>query len=162
MTTLSAVQKMQQACLKKCHDGLARYKNWTAQDCADAIYMLNPADFVQSSPATLPAQDKDASAGGQSKPTDISDCLREYAGNSGYSHNDYADTMRAAADEIERYYGGMMAWKQTAETKDRQFRDEVTARVNERIAARNAAPAGGQDKQDAIDAAMQAQNKGQA
>jgi len=49
------------------------------------------------------------------KPTDISARLREYADNNGYSHNDYADTMRAAADEIERYYGGMMAWKATVE-----------------------------------------------
>jgi len=35
------------------------------------------------------------------KPTDISKRLREYAGNNGYSHNDYADMMRDAADEIE-------------------------------------------------------------
>ncbi len=53
------------------------------------------------------------------KPTDISQRLREYAGNNGFSHNDYADTMRAAAEEIERYYGGMMAWKEAAEAKDR-------------------------------------------
>lgn len=52
------------------------------------------------------------------KPTDISQRLREYASNPGYSHSDYADTMRAAAEEIERYYGGMLAWKKTAEAKD--------------------------------------------
>jgi hypothetical protein len=52
--------------------------------------------------------------------TDISKQLREYAGNNGYSHNDYADTMRAAADEIDRYYGGMMNWKRTAEAKGRE------------------------------------------
>lgn len=33
---------------------------------------------------------------------DISKQLREYAANPGYSHNDYADTMLAAAAEIER------------------------------------------------------------
>lgn len=36
------------------------------------------------------------------KSSDISHCLREYARNSGYSHNDYADAMRIAADEIDR------------------------------------------------------------
>ena len=35
------------------------------------------------------------------EPTDISNQLREYAADSGYSHNDYADTMLAAASEIE-------------------------------------------------------------
>lgn len=34
--------------------------------------------------------------------TDLPKLLREYASNSGYSHNDYADIMRSAADEIER------------------------------------------------------------
>lgn len=53
--------------------------------------------------------------------TEISADLREYAGNPGYSHGDYADTMRKAADEIERYYGGMMNWKRAAEAKDAQF-----------------------------------------
>ena len=37
------------------------------------------------------------------QPTDLSKQLREYAADSGYSHNDYADTMLAAASEIERY-----------------------------------------------------------
>lgn len=53
-----------------------------------------------------------------SAPTDISAQLREYAGNPGYSHNDYADTMRQAADEIERYYGGMLARKKSAKKSD--------------------------------------------
>lgn len=68
-------------------------------------------------------------------PTDISKRLREYASNPGYSHNDYADTMRAAAEEIERYYGGMLAWKQTAEKKDRDWNAERMGRVNDRISA---------------------------
>jgi len=72
----------------------------------------------------------------QAQPTDISRRLREYAANNRYSHNDYADTMRQAADEIERYYGGMLAWKQTAEKKDRDWNEERMARVNDRIAAR--------------------------
>lgn len=74
------------------------------------------------------------------KPTDISKRLREYAGNSGYSHNDYADTMRAAADEIERYYGGMVAWKNTAEKKDSDWNAERMARVDDRIAGRQEGP----------------------
>jgi hypothetical protein len=41
-------------------------------------------------------------AGKMVQPTDISKQLREYAADSGYSHNDYADTMLAAALEIER------------------------------------------------------------
>lgn len=36
------------------------------------------------------------------QPTDLPKQLREYASDSGYSHNDYADTMLAAASEIER------------------------------------------------------------
>ncbi len=69
-------------------------------------------------------------------PTDISTRLREYAGNPGYSHGDYADTMRIAADECERFHGGMVAWKQTAQNKDRKLGEEMTARINDRIAAR--------------------------
>jgi hypothetical protein len=37
----------------------------------------------------------------------------------------------AAADEIERYYGGMLAWKKTAEKKDRDWNAERMARVND-------------------------------
>lgn len=47
--------------------------------------------------------------------------------------------MGEAADEIDRYYGGMLAWKQTAETKDRKLSEEIAARVDERVAARLAA-----------------------
>jgi hypothetical protein len=45
-----------------------------------------------------------------------------------------------AADEIDRYYGGMLAWKQTAEKKDRDWNAERMGRENDRIAARLAAP----------------------
>jgi hypothetical protein len=41
-----------------------------------------------------------------------------------------------AADEIDRYYSGMLAWKQTAEKKDRDWNNEHMARVNERCEAR--------------------------
>lgn len=63
----------------------------------------------------------------QGKPTDISIRLREYANDPSYIHAGfavYADTMRAAAGEIERYYGGMLAWKATAEAKDKQLAEK--------------------------------------
>lgn len=87
------------------------------------------------------AQPPAAGAQVGAKPTEISQRLREYAGNSGYSHNDYADTMRAAADEIERYYGGMLNWKKTAEDKDRalQFTIAPPPRIGELLAAAHGA-----------------------
>ncbi len=48
----------------------------------------------------------------------------------------HAKAMTDAADEIERYFCGMMAWKQTAETKDRKLSEELTKRVDERVAKR--------------------------
>lgn len=51
------------------------------------------------------------------KPTDISKRLRAYADERAIAAH-YADLMRVAADEIERYYGGMLNWKATAEAKD--------------------------------------------
>jgi hypothetical protein len=41
----------------------------------------------------------------QQAPTVISECLREYAANPGYSHSDYADSMISGAEEIEIAYG---------------------------------------------------------
>jgi hypothetical protein len=61
-----------------------------------------------------------------SAPTGISAQLREYAGNPGYSHNDYADVMRQAADECERFYGDMMNWKANAQAKDRIIAEQYT------------------------------------
>lgn len=76
-----------------------------------------------------------------SQPTDISRQLRKFAGDPGYIHGDYADVMRRAADECERFYGGMMAWKQTAEKKDADWNAERMGRVNDRITARKSPPA---------------------
>ena len=67
------------------------------------------------------------------KPTDLSKRLREYAAT-GKAHS--PKLLAQAADEIERYYGGMLAWKKSAETKDRDLSKERLARQNERIAAR--------------------------
>lgn len=53
-------------------------------------------------------------------PTEISERLRERA-TGGYTavRTEDGALMLKAADEIERYYGGMVAWKRTAEKKDR-------------------------------------------
>ncbi len=83
------------------------------------------------------------------KPTDISQRLREYASNSGYSHNDYADTMRVAADECERFYGGMVAWKETAQQKDRTIID-LRAKLADAVPGHGTAEQG-----DALNSAVQ-------
>lgn len=82
---------------------------------------------------------------GGAKPTDISTRLREYASNPGYSHNDYADVMRTAADECERFYGGMVAWKETAQQKDRSWSASIQEIVDKRLAALSAKPDGEHD-----------------
>lgn len=64
--------------------------------------------------------------------TDLSHRLRETADQ----QPGWKPLLTAAADEIERYYGGMMAWKQTAEKKDRDWNEERMARINERCAER--------------------------
>ena len=50
-------------------------------------------------PAPLP-EDSEKGAG-DDFPSDLPGQLREYASNSGYSHQDYADTMREAADALD-------------------------------------------------------------
>lgn len=62
----------------------------------------------------------------RSKPTDLSKKLRAH-----YEADTSRKLFLKAADEIERYYGGMMAWKQAAEEKD-------VAYVAARTASRNA------------------------
>lgn len=55
-------------------------------------------------------------------PTDISNRLRDVAtGGDQYYTNTANSLLRAAADEIERYYGGMMNWKWNAQHKDTQM-----------------------------------------
>lgn len=48
--------------------------------------------------ANLPADE----SGPEDFPSDLIGRLREYADNPGYSHNDYADTMRQAAEVLAR------------------------------------------------------------
>lgn len=85
--------------------------------------------------------------------TDLSNRLRETADQ----QPGWKPLLTAAADEIERYYGGMMAWKQTAEKKDRDWQAERMERVNERCAerAQQAAAPGALDEVQ-IDVAMHA------
>lgn len=96
--------------------------------------------FALRTLAAHPAPSSDAAL-----PTDISTKLREYASNPGYSHNDYADVMRTAADECERFYGGMVAWKETAQAKDRSWSKHVEEIVEKRLAAH---PANGAQAED--------------
>lgn len=70
-------------------------------------------------------------------PTDLSHRLRVTADQ----QPGWKPLLTAAADEIERYYGGMMAWKKTAEKKDADWNAERMGRVDDRIAASKAAPA---------------------
>ena len=62
------------------------------------------------------------------EPTDISKQLREYAADSGYSHNDYADTMLAAASEIERCAARLESYLR--ESKSQPAQEPVNKYVN--------------------------------
>jgi hypothetical protein len=75
-----------------------------------------------------------------SEPTDIAARLRARAAGS-IANQDDAKLMATAADECDRFYGGMMAWKKTAQKKDRDWNEERMARQNERCAARAGLPA---------------------
>lgn len=88
----------------------------------DSANFAAPASAIASPAAAVAA------------PTDLSQRLREkvYGG----THPDFKADILAAADEIERYYGGMMNWKANAQQKDRQM-----AEYREKIAALESAPA---------------------
>lgn len=70
--------------------------------------------------------------------TDLSKRLRETAKTPAAKMHLYSQIMCQAADEIDRYYNGMLAWKKTAEKKDADYREEVTRAVDARCAARAA------------------------
>lgn len=69
-------------------------------------------DYARATLAAAPVQAQEPR-----KTTDISKRLREWACERAIAAH-YADLMLVAADEIERYYVGMMNWKATAEAKD--------------------------------------------
>jgi len=65
--------------------------------------------------AHQPAAQQAAAPGALDEPlsakmNDVVDDLREYAGNPGYSHGDYADTMRQAANTIESLRAQIYHW----------------------------------------------------
>jgi hypothetical protein len=79
--------------------------------CEDNINGAGDVEYVRADLAkAAPA------APVQTKPTDLSKRLREAA----TAKVSYADArlLIGAAEEIERYYGGMLAWKATANEKD--------------------------------------------
>lgn len=70
-----------------------------------------------------------AAAPDHSLPTDISDRLRSCA-DAVMLQSDRAKLMRTAADECERFYGGMMNWKANAQQKDKtiiELREKLAA-----------------------------------
>jgi hypothetical protein len=80
-------------------------------------YMIDSKDCaaILTAMASMPMLAATSSTDAQAAPTDISQRLRGYADT--YGHPLRTDLL-AAVEEIERYYGGMMAWKRTAEARD--------------------------------------------
>lgn len=136
-----------------CNDTGSRDKLGTYLDCnacGTAATRRDLSDFVKSLGPTHPEdvalaihQRALAMAPKQEarNPTDISQRLRDHAtGGAKLATNTDNKLLLAAADEIERYYGGMLNWKKTAEKKDADWNVERMARVNDRIAARQESP----------------------
>jgi hypothetical protein len=95
-----------------CHECGGLGATWDNND-----YSEEPDDAAAPLAVPVPAE--------QSAPTDLSKRLREWAGRNAESGNFAIATryIAEAADEIERYYGGMLAWKKSAK--------EADARANE-------------------------------
>lgn len=112
-----------------------RFDNGSLLEQAEAM-MVRIRSMLDFAPLVVPLPVD------QGATTDLSKRLRDYA-NSGwkYTNNIVARAdLLAACDEIDRYYGGMMAWKKTAEKKDRDLSEERINAVNERCATRSSAP----------------------
>lgn len=74
-----------------------------------------------------------------SAPTELTKRLRDIArGERPLTTGALPELLVQAAEEIERYYGGMMAWKKTSSKKDADYNDERMARINDRLAAQPA------------------------
>lgn len=106
MTNLNQRQKLICAALE--HMALER-----AAACVLPVPDTDPPLFVAVGPATeiarlLPQQS------GARRTTDLSRRLREIADQ----QPGWKALLDSAAEEIERYYGGMMSWKEAAEAKD--------------------------------------------
>jgi hypothetical protein len=96
-------------------------------------------DFDKHSGYVPPTKSAAPIAAAPAAPTDLSKRLRAKA-TQPFGPEDFA-LLTAAAEEIERYYGGMMAWKKTAQKKDADWNAERMARIDERCTARAMAPA---------------------
>lgn len=86
----AALEEAAAACKNTSMMNVDSYCGATASMCADHIRRLKSA----------PAPE------GEDFPSDLPGQLREYASNNGYSHQDYADTMRQAADALDRQQRG--------------------------------------------------------
>lgn len=84
------------------------------------------------------ALSKQPAAAPDGAPTDLSKRLRAKA-TAPFGPEDFV-LLTQAADEIERYHSGMLAWKKTAEKKDSDWNAERMARITDRCANRFAAP----------------------
>lgn len=90
--------------------------------CSFSPVTAPPAPAAQPEAKAAPAKD-------EKLPTDLSHRLRETADQ----QPGWKPLLTQAADEIERYYGGMMNWKANAQEKDRQmaaYREQLTAAGN--------------------------------
>lgn len=96
---------------------------------------------------TATAQQPTPPAAGRPAATDISTRLRNCAKDQSGSGLT-VELAQSAADEIERFYGGMLAWKCTAEKKDRDWQEEVSRAVTERCKAREAGERGAMPTED--------------
>lgn len=103
-----------------------------------ALGSLALHDFDEA--ARIGALARKAALDAPAAPTDLSKRLRGYC--TGTVVTLPSSDLHAAAEEIERYYGGMMAWKKTAEKKDRDWNAERMGRIDDRCAARAAHPIG--------------------
>jgi hypothetical protein len=120
--------------------------------------MIDGTEFVRLDDVRPLLATQSAKQGAQtetSKPTDLSHRLRETADQ----QPGWKSLLMAAAEEIERYYGGMLAWKQTAEKKDRDWAAERTARIDDRCAARAAAQVPPDVREQARDEALPGEEK---
>lgn len=91
----------------------------SAERCNCGTHTKAACDFAGSCGQAAPALSERAPSEAK---TDLSKQLRDIAAP--HDMGSYVQVrpqmLIAAATEIERYYGGMMAWKKTAEAKDRE------------------------------------------
>jgi len=86
----------------------------------DGEHSQGPSRYVECEPCNGTGQSPAPVSAAPAAPTDLSKHLRALATDPMYADHVHAkkSTLLAAAEEIERYYGGMMNWKRTAEAKD--------------------------------------------